>query len=132
MSRVKGKNTGPEIKLRKALWATGLRYRLEYKLFGKPDLVFVSAKIAVFIDGCFWHGCPVHGEYPQTNKTFWAEKIRKNTQRDQLVNTKLAELGWTVVRYWEHEIKHDIVSCVEQITTVKKKGNINGTQVKTT
>jgi DNA mismatch endonuclease (patch repair protein) len=130
MSRVKGKNTGPELKLRKLLWSMGLRYRLGSKLPGKPDLVFVTAKVAIFIDGCFWHGCLTHGEIPRTNKAFWTEKIHKNKVRDQQVNLQLVALGWTVVRCWEHEIKCDIGSCLRKITTALSQKEIYGAPVK--
>ncbi|WP_255407842.1 very short patch repair endonuclease [Collimonas sp. PA-H2] len=130
MSLVKGKNTGPELKLRKILWAQGLRYRLGYKLPGKPDLVFVSAKIAVFVDGCFWHGCPIHGEQPKTNQRFWSEKINKTKLRDQQVNAQLVELGWSVIRYWEHDIERNIDTCTKNIYSAIIKGKIDGTQIK--
>lgn len=123
MSRVKGKNTDIEIKLRKALWSKGARYRIGYKIPGKPDLVFVSAKVAIFIDGCFWHGCPIHGEQPKTNENFWATKIHKNKLRDQQVNSQLMTLGWTVLRCWEHEIASNLDACIEKIlTTISKRG----------
>lgn len=115
MSRVKNKDTSLEVKFRKALWARGLRYRLGRRLLGKPDLVFVSAKIAVFIDGCFWHACPIHGQKPKTNSVFWSEKLTKNSLRDQNVNAGLVELGWTVVRFWEHELKDDAERCVNEL-----------------
>jgi len=107
MSRVRGRNTKPEIKLRKALWKAGLRYRLKSKLPGKPDIVFVSARVVVFVDGCFWHGCPVHGSIPTTNKRFWKKKLKSNVERDQEVTEKLAELDWLVLRFWTHELKED-------------------------
>lgn len=130
MSRVKSKDTGPELKLRKALWALGYRYRLRYKIPGKPDIVFVAPKVVVFIDGCFWHGCPIHGTIPRTNEAFWSEKINKNIARDQRVNTELTELGWKVIRYWEHEIKSDFDSCIKKITTELAQRGIRGTTVK--
>jgi DNA mismatch endonuclease (patch repair protein) len=115
MSRVKSKNTKPEIRLRKALWAVGLRYRLRYKLPGKPDLVFVSAKLAVFVDGCFWHGCPEHATQPKTNERFWATKLGENVERDQRVNWQLRGMGWTVLRLWQHDIEGNLDNAVEQI-----------------
>lgn len=131
MSRNSGKNTAPEMRLRKSLWKLGLRYRLHSKLPGKPDLVFVSAKLAIFIDGCFWHGCSVHKNIPATNTDFWQSKIDKNRERDQRVNTELAELGWNVLRFWEHEIKHDLESCLARITTFLKKTQSHGTKITT-
>jgi DNA mismatch endonuclease (patch repair protein) len=116
MSKVKNKNTSLEVKFRKVLWARGFRYRLGRKLLGKPDLVFVSAKVAVFIDGCFWHACPVHGQEPKSNAGFWSEKLAKNRLRDETVNAGLGELGWTVVRFWEHELKDDVERCVGELS----------------
>ena len=106
MSRIRGKNTSPELKLRKMLWESGIRgYRVHYKLPGKPDIVFTRKKTAVFVDGCFWHKCPVCFRPPATNEEFWNEKLQKNVERDQRVNRELEELGWTVLRFWEHEVR---------------------------
>jgi len=115
MSKVKNKNTSLEVKFRKILWMRGMRYRLDSKLLGRPDLVFVSAKIAVFVDGCFWHACPIHGQKPKTNINFWSEKLTKNMLRDQKVNAELANLGWQVIRFWEHELKDDTERCVKEL-----------------
>jgi len=105
MSRIKGFNTGPEIILRRAVWNRGFRYKLKYPLLGKPDIVFVSARIAVFVDGCFWHGCPKHAAMPNTNRTFWKAKLRKNIERDRSVTAGLRRDGWRVLRFWEHDIE---------------------------
>lgn len=126
MSKVKSRDTKLEVKFRKVLWAKGLRYRLGRKLPGKPDLVFVGAKVAVFIDGCFWHACPIHGQEPKTNAGFWSEKLRKNKLRDQTVNVKLAELGWRVVRIWEHELREDADRCVRELFKTVKNRVIDG------
>lgn len=109
MSRIRGKNTRPEMRLRTALHMRGLRFRLHRKdLPGSPDIVFVRQKVAVFVDGCFWHGCPAHGARPQTNAEFWSEKIEKNRARDSRASRELKHLGWTVLRIWEHELKRDV------------------------
>jgi DNA mismatch endonuclease, patch repair protein len=105
MSRNKGRNTGPEVRLRRALWSRGLRYRLAAGLPGRPDLVFPRAKIAVFVDGCFWHGCPQHATTPKNNAEFWAKKIARTRERDAAVNLALSAAGWRVIRLWEHEIR---------------------------
>ena len=106
MSRIRGKNTSPEMKLRKMLWESGLRgYRVHYKLPGKPDIVFTRKKVVVFVDGCFWHKCPVCFRPPETNAEFWDEKLQKNVERDLKVTKELEDLGWTVLRFWEHEVK---------------------------
>lgn len=115
MSRIRNRNTLPELALRKRLWAAGMRFRLKYPLTGKPDLVFVGARVAVFVDGCFWHGCPEHGQIPKTNTEFWAAKIARNRARDSLVNAQLAEQGWRVLRFWQHQIKSDMDGCVQLI-----------------
>jgi len=101
--------------LRGELWRRGLRYRLEGGLFGKPDIVFRAAKIAVFVDGCFWHGCPEHSTKPKTNSQFWSAKIKKNMERDKFVSENLSSDGWRVVRIWEHEIKSNLVNCAASI-----------------
>ena len=106
MSRIRGKNTGPEIKLRKLLWSRGIRgYRIHHNLHGKPDIVFTKKKIAIFIDGCFWHKCPVCFHEPETRKEFWMKKISSNADRDEKVNLQLQKEGWTVSRFWEHEVR---------------------------
>lgn len=124
MSKVRGKDTTPELTLRKALWRLGLRYRLHCKLPGKPDIVFVSARVAVFVDGCFWHGCPQHGSIPKTNRKFWKEKINGNIVRDKEVTAKLEELGWTVLRFWTHELKENLESVLVKVANTVKKSNI--------
>ncbi|MEQ0770897.1 DNA mismatch endonuclease Vsr [Paraburkholderia tropica] len=115
MSRVKNRNTDIELTLRKMLWSAGLRYRLNVKLPGKPDIVFVSHKLAVFVDGCYWHGCPEHGQMPETNAQFWREKITKNIARDNTVTSILRANGWRVLRFWQHEIKRDPAGCVLRV-----------------
>lgn len=115
MSRIQGKNTKPELRLRKALWACGLRYRLKNKRPGRPDLVFPGIKLAVFVDGCFWHSCPLHFKMPETNQTFWQEKISRNKLRDKEVNHLLKAEGWRALRFWEHEVKTDLSGCVERV-----------------
>lgn len=121
MSRVRDRDTKPEIRLRKALWAKGLRYRVRYCLPGKPDIAFPGKKIAVFVDGCFWHGCPVHFKLPKTNSAFWGKKIQNNIQRDQEVTRQLSDNGWTVIRIREHEIKDDLDWVVKKIQNAHYK-----------
>lgn len=116
MSRIRAKNTGPEVKLRKLLFAKGIRgYRIHYNLPGKPDIVFTKKKIVVFIDGCFWHKCPVCFQEPETRKEFWMKKIQSNIDRDKSVNEKLRNEGWTIVRIWEHEIRKDPENTVKKL-----------------
>jgi DNA mismatch endonuclease (patch repair protein) len=80
-------------------------WRRRQPLFGKPDFVFRKQKVAVFVDGCFWHGCPKHGTRPKSNAAFWNDKIHRNINRDRLVNATLRAAGWRVLRIWEHELR---------------------------
>lgn len=108
MSRIRGSNTAPEVALRRALRDLGLRgYRIKSPLPGKPDIVFLKSKIAVFVDGCFWHKCPKCFRAPETRKDFWKTKIETNVERDKNINGLLYSMGWKVLRLWEHEIKED-------------------------
>jgi DNA mismatch endonuclease (patch repair protein) len=116
MSKIRGKNSKPELLLRKALWAKNIRFRLHKKdLIGKPDLVIDKYKLAIFVDGDFWHGYQWHKRKPKTNQSFWLAKIERNIQRDQFVNQKLIDLGYTVMRFWEHEVKSNLQACVNQV-----------------
>lgn len=107
MARIRGKDTGPEVIIRKMLWSLGHRYRINYRLPGRPDIVFPGRRLAVFMDGCFWHRCPLHYQAPATNPGFWEAKIAGNVRRDREVDTRLATAGWSVLRFWEHEVKDD-------------------------
>lgn len=118
MSRVRHKGSSLELTLRKALCHEGLRYRLNSKLPGSPDIVFPGAKVAVFVDGCFWHGCPEHGTMPKTRTEFWRAKIERNRERDAEVDAKLRDLGWLPVRVWEHEIRRELEEVVGRIAAV--------------
>lgn len=105
MSHIRGRGTLPEIELRRRLWKKGLRYRLHHKhLTGRPDLAFISSRVAVFVDGCFWHSCPKHRIWPKNRATFWREKLEGNARRDRFVRRELESRGWQVVRVWEHEV----------------------------
>lgn len=84
-------------------------WRRKQKIFGKPDFVFRRQQVAVFVDGCFWHGCPQHGNRPATNRTFWRKKFAANKARDQRVNKELRRQGWRVVRIWEHSLKNSML-----------------------
>ena len=117
MSRIRGRGTKPELALRKAVWARGGRYRLTGSLPGKPDLIFPGPRVAVFVDGCFWHGCPDHGVMPKTNRDFWTTKLNGNKERDLRVTARLQEMGWTVLRYWEHEVAADAEEVAGRIVT---------------
>ena len=115
MSLIRGKGTTPEMRLRKALWIAGLRYRLKNRLPGRPDIIFPAAKVAVFVDGCFWHGCPLHGRIPKSNQTFWLTKFTRNIARDIAAEAALAAQGWLALRFWEHEVEKDLVGCAFKV-----------------
>jgi len=122
MSRIRGRDTTPELALRRAVWALGGRYRLKYSLMGKPDMIFPGPRVAVFVDGCFWHGCPEHGAQPKTNRDFWERKLARNKERDEVVSANLCNDGWIVLRFWEHEITQDCLKVAETvIATVGEK-----------
>lgn len=124
MSMIRGKNTLPELFVRKAITEKGIRgYRLHYKLPGRPDIVFPRKKIAIFIDGCFWHKCPECFIKPETNRGFWNKKINSNIKRDDIVNSELKEKGWKIIRIWEHELrKKEVIKCkiLDKITHGRK------------
>lgn len=104
MRRMGRANTAPEMALRRALTRAGLRYRLHrLDLPGRPDICFGPPKVAVFVDGCFWHGCPEHGVMPKANQEFWAEKLAANQARDRAKDRELLDRGWLPVHVWEHD-----------------------------
>ena len=107
MQSNRGRDTLPELALRRELHRLGLRYRVnlrvEPSLRRTVDIAFTRLKLAVFVDGCFWHGCPEHGTEPKTNVDFWNSKIQATQKRDAETNVALEKLGWTVLRFWEHE-----------------------------
>lgn len=124
MGKIRGKNTKPELQFRKALWAAGYRYRVDYKkLIGKPDIVLNKYKTIIFIDGEFWHGYNWNERKGniKTNKEFWIPKIERNLQRDREVNAALEALGYTVFRFWEREIKKELDNCLEQVISHLKR-----------
>ena len=116
MARIRSRDTGPELRLRKALWASGLRYRKNHPgLPGRPDVVFTKQRICVFVDGCFWHGCPECYRPPKSNGEFWRRKVEGNRKRDAHQNRELASARWTVLRLWEHEVNRDLPVCMARI-----------------
>lgn len=107
MAKIRSKDTKPELQIRRALHADGYRYRLHDKtLPGRPDLVFAGRKKVIFVNGCFWHGhnCPVGSRLPKSNRAFWADKRRRNHERDIRQRLQLAETGWTFLDVWECEL----------------------------
>jgi DNA mismatch endonuclease (patch repair protein) len=113
------RDTKPEMAVRRAVHALGLRYRVDTRplpdLNRRADLVFTRAKVAVFVDGCYWHGCPEHGTTAKTNATYWGPKIRRNRDRDGETDHLLVEAGWVSMRIWEHE---DALEAAERIASV--------------
>ena len=117
MKKITGKDTKPEIIFRKALWGRGIRYRKNYpKIPGKPDVAIVKYKIAIFIDGTFWHGYNWKEKKRKihSNKEYWIKKIEGNMARDKRINTQLNEMGWTVLRFWDFEIKKNLSLCIDK------------------
>src|ERR1700682_6168645 len=116
MARIRGKNTGPERSLRSALWSTGLRYRIHPETpVGTPDIVLPGKRVAVFIDGCFWHGCPLHYVRPRSRTDHWIARLRGNVERDRRQTLELEALGWSVLRVWEHDVHEALSEVVERI-----------------
>lgn len=115
----KHRDTKPELDVRRLLHARGLRYRVNYKpvasLRSRADVVFTKAKVAVYVDGCFWHGCPDHYQPSKTNADYWSPKIQANRDRDSRVNAVLQEAGWTVVRVWEHQDPRAAANAIERL-----------------
>jgi len=111
------RDTKPELALRAALHARGYRYRKDFRLDlplrrVRPDIAFTSRKVAVFVDGCFWHACPQHGSQPKNNDWYWSPKLARNVERDRAADEALTQAGWTVVRLWEHLPLADAVEVV--------------------
>jgi len=119
MSRIRAKDTKPEVRLRKALWHCGLRYRKNWRrLPGTPDIALTRQKIAIFVDGDFWHarGHQEHpGEQVASNKEYWQRHLARNVERDKDVNDELTELGWLVLRFWEGDIQKNLAKCVDEV-----------------
>ncbi|PWL39779.1 very short patch repair endonuclease [Flagellimonas aquimarina] len=120
MGKIRGKNTKPELIFRKALWAAGYRYRIDYKkLIGKPDIVLNKYKTVIFIDGEFWHGYnwEARKDKIKSNREFWVPKIERNIQRDKEVNAVLEDLGYTIFRFWETDVKKNLDACLQKVLT---------------
>lgn len=117
MSKIRGKgNKDTELLLVKLLRANGISgWRRHYPIVGKPDFAFPKLKLAVFVDGCFWHGCPKHGVQPKSNQEFWLTKLNANKARDRKVNRLLRSKGWHVLRIWEHDLTKE-----KQVSTVQR------------
>lgn len=128
MSQIRSRDTKPEIILRKLLFGDGYRgFRVKSDLPGKPDIVYTKYRVAIFVDGCFWHKCPQCFQKPATNAEFWEKKITGNVKRDEKINEQLNKDNWNVVRIWEHEIKNEPEKCIQKIIkTLKMRGYPDG------
>lgn len=133
MARTGRRDTRPEIALRSHLHALGLRYRVDKAVLPdkrrRVDVVFGPARVAVFVDGCFWHGCPEHGTLPRSNATYWREKIEANRARDADTNARLEREGWAVVRLWEHE---DMAERAQAVAALVRDRRARATPIGTT
>jgi len=120
MSKIRGRgNKDTELALAKLFRQNKITgWRRHQKIFGKPDFVFPKLKLAVFVDGCFWHGCPRHATKPKSNRSFWHKKLSTNKKRDVLVNQQLRKLGWRVIRIWECALKKNPLNCLRRIQRV--------------
>lgn len=122
MLAAKQRNTKPELELQAALENEGLKFAVDVRpgkeTRRRADILFELANVAVFVDGCFWHGCPVHGTWPKQNATFWREKIEANQRRDADTDHRLTESGWAVIRVWEHE---DMEEVAKRIASIVRK-----------
>ncbi|MER5275172.1 very short patch repair endonuclease [Streptomyces sp. NPDC002809] len=127
MQAIRSRDTRPEKLIRSLVHAKGLRYRVAAKplpgLRRTADMVFRPAKVAVFIDGCYWHGCPAHYVPPKTNPGYWSEKVARNMARDRDTNNQLTAAGWTVLRFWEHESP---LACADEISLVLSRLSRSG------
>jgi DNA mismatch endonuclease, patch repair protein len=131
MSKQARAHTEPEVTLRRLLHAAGLRYRVGLAVPGMQrrtiDVAFTRAKVAVFVDGCFWHSCPEHATFPAANKDWWAEKLAGNTARDAATTAHLESLGWRVIRVWEHESMAEVAARVRAAVQTTDNGSARPT-----
>jgi DNA mismatch endonuclease (patch repair protein) len=127
MSAIKDKNTKPEVILRKALWHSGVKgYRIHWKKApGKPDIAFPGRKVAVFVNGCFWHRCPhCNPSFPKSNVDFWKNKFESNIERDKKKERELNDKGWDVLTIWECQIKNQVETAVEKVRDLVKSKDL--------
>lgn len=116
MKRMPRSGSKPEMALRKELFHRGLRFRVNFrKIPGSPDIAFTRARIAVFVDGCFWHGCSIHGTLPKNNREWWRGKLEGNRARDMRKDSELREMGWLPIHYWEHDDMEEVADEIEEL-----------------
>jgi DNA mismatch endonuclease, patch repair protein len=120
------RDTSAELRIRRELHRRGLRYRVDYSVVGRRrrvDIVFTRARLAVFVDGCFWHACPLHGTSPKANAQWWTTKLAANVRRDRLADEELAAQGFTVMRVWEHEDPIAVAESIEKAVRSRLTSN---------
>lgn len=126
MQSNRGRDTKPELAVRRLVHASGKRYRVSTRplpdIRRTADIVFGPTKVAVFIDGCYWHGCPTHGQRPKTNAEFWNAKIDGNINRDRETDRVLTEAGWVVLRFWEHEVPAECAARIIEVVDARHAG----------
>lgn len=131
MQATRSRDTAPEMALRRELHKRGLRYRVDMPVLPglrrRADVVFTRQRLAVFVDGCFWHGCPQHGTVSRSNTLFWRDKIKTNVARDTDTNQRLAQAGWMVMRVWAHEPARAAADSIEKILVGSAASSLEGT-----
>jgi len=132
----RGRDTSPELEIRRRLHSRGFRYRVSFRPIANirrtADIVFTRQRVAVYIDGCFWHGCSEHYQAPVANGAFWAQKIATNTSRDRDTDSRLAAEGWRPLRFWEHEVRGDPETVVRTITEAVLRGGARRRHIRRT
>jgi DNA mismatch endonuclease, patch repair protein len=128
MRAIKRRDTEPEWQIRRRLHREGRRYRVDFPIrtevgLVRPDIAFTRARLAIFIDGCYWHGCPEHGRVPRVNAHYWKPKLARNAERDRVAAAALEEAGWSVLRFWEHEDPEAVVRKVTSTLRAHKRSN---------
>jgi len=129
MQRQQRRDTQPELALRSELWRRGLRFRVDFSVVNprrRADVVFTRARLAIFVDGCFWHRCPVHGSTPKSNAEWWIAKLDANVARDRETDAQMADAGWEVIRVWEHEDPISVAASIESL--VRNGSTLRGGQ----
>lgn len=125
MKRMPRAGSKPELLLRAELFRRGMRFRVNFKgVPGKPDIAFTKAKIAVFVDGCFWHGCPIHGSLPKNNREWWRAKLEGNRERDERKDRELRQEEWLSLHYWEHDDIEEIADEIEELWNERRAASV--------
>lgn len=129
MRAIKRKDTKPEREVRRVLHREGRRYRIDYPIrtehgIVRPDIAFTPSRLAVFIDGCYWHGCPEHGRVPKVNMDYWKPKLERNAERDRANGEALEQSGWRVLRFWEHQSPEAVASEVAAALDLRGRGGV--------